>query len=36
MTMGFHEVVQHDPLLLECVIGSWDQSYAALLATGSA
>jgi flavin reductase (DIM6/NTAB) family NADH-FMN oxidoreductase RutF len=34
MTMGFHMVLQHDPPLLACSIGSWDYSYQALTGTG--
>jgi len=34
MTMGFHMVMQHDPPLIGCIIGPWDHSYKALLATG--
>lgn len=33
MTMGFHMVVQHAPPLIGCVIGPWDHSHAALVAT---
>jgi flavin reductase (DIM6/NTAB) family NADH-FMN oxidoreductase RutF len=34
MTMGFHMMVQHAPPLIGCVIGPWDHSYKALLASG--
>jgi flavin reductase (DIM6/NTAB) family NADH-FMN oxidoreductase RutF len=33
MTMGFHMMVQHEPPLIGCVIGPWDHSHAALVAT---
>ena len=33
MTMGFHMMVQHDTPLIGCVIGPWDDSYAALRKT---
>ena len=33
MTMGFHVMVQHAPPLIGCVIGPWDYSHAALVAT---
>jgi flavin reductase (DIM6/NTAB) family NADH-FMN oxidoreductase RutF len=34
MTMGFHMMLQHDPALIACVIGSWDFSYQALVDSG--
>ncbi len=34
MTMGFHMMIQHAPAMLGCIIGPWDHSNAALLATG--
>lgn len=34
MTMGFHMMIQHDPPLIGCVIGPWDQSYQVLRKTG--
>jgi flavin reductase (DIM6/NTAB) family NADH-FMN oxidoreductase RutF len=34
MTMGFHMMVQHDPPLIGCIIGSSDHSYRALRETG--
>jgi flavin reductase (DIM6/NTAB) family NADH-FMN oxidoreductase RutF len=27
MTMGFHMMVQHDPPLIEAVIGPWDYRF---------
>lgn len=35
MTMGFHMMVQHDPPLIGAIIGPWDHSHAALVATGA-
>jgi flavin reductase (DIM6/NTAB) family NADH-FMN oxidoreductase RutF len=34
MTMGFHMMIQHEPPLIGCVIGPWDDSYQALRKTG--
>jgi flavin reductase (DIM6/NTAB) family NADH-FMN oxidoreductase RutF len=34
MTMGFHMMVQHSPVLIGCIIGPWDYSYRALRARG--
>jgi flavin reductase (DIM6/NTAB) family NADH-FMN oxidoreductase RutF len=33
MTMGFHMMIQHAPPLIGCIIGPWDHSHAALVAT---
>ncbi len=33
MTMGFHMVMRHSPPLIGCVIGAWDHSHKALVAT---
>ncbi len=33
MTMGFHMVMRHDPPLVGAIIGPWDHSHAALVAS---
>ncbi len=33
MTLGFHMMVQHSPPLIGCILGPWDHSHAALVAT---
>jgi flavin reductase (DIM6/NTAB) family NADH-FMN oxidoreductase RutF len=33
MTIGFHMMIQHEPPLIGCIIGPWDQSFTALRET---